>query len=136
MGRALRWQPTGNLRILISRAVLSVLAALCCALPGLGCDTCELAMDSNPPGRQRERMREQYRTDWDRARLTSEARARQEVADRYRGQIVHGVGCEKCPYYCKLVDLRPIERDEFARQFRKMVSRRRIEDSVLPHRTS
>lgn len=93
-------------------------------LVGPGCDACAgcaRAMNSDPPSRQAERWREMYRTPEVLAALTREAHARQAAADRYRDQIVPGMGCDTCPSRCTLVDLRPLPHEEYARQFRELV---------------
>lgn len=95
--------------------------ALCHSLSSSGCDACALTMNPDPPERQRQRDWERYHHPWAMAQSAAEDRARQAAADSYRDQIAPGVGCEKCPEYCRLVDLRPIPYEDFARQFRQLI---------------
>lgn len=107
-----------------------MLWALCQVLSGAGCDACARATDPDPPERQAYRRWQRYNSPEWLAYGDAEDRARQAAADRYRDRIVPGLGCEKCPNWCKLVDLRPIDHREFARQFRQTLIDRRSPDGV------
>lgn len=46
-------------------------------------------------------------------------RARQVIADRYRGRIEPGVGCDVCPDMCTMADLRPLSVSKLRHEYRQ-----------------
>lgn len=96
----------------------AVLALSWLALASAGCDLCSPgpAHKARDEAYQQRRRREAV----DGPVQTEEQLARQAVADKYRGRIEPGVGCDTCPAFCALVDLREPDAESFRRDFRQV----------------
>lgn len=86
---------------------------LCCAL------ACEPTSATD-----KEAHREELRRTLDINRFWGEyefmnREADRKFAERFKGQIQPGMGCQACPALCTIADLRPIDVPEFKQRFRQ-----------------
>lgn len=109
----------------MSQARQTTLWLICwVVVSGAGCDACSRGLGLEGPVPEGPPI-----SDVDRLAGDEQRRADQFAADKYRDRIVPGLGCDRCPSYCRLVDLSAIEPSAFQEQFRKVVWGTHSDDS-------
>lgn len=92
------------------RAIIALgLACLCCNTSSSASDREAHEQESKELQRMNRGVADVQRLDMDTKRA---------FAARYRGKVVPGVGCDVCADICEIADLRPIDADDYHRQFR------------------
>ena len=102
------------------------LLLLCLAGPcvWLSCDGCKLSTPFTDDEARRRELDEIEQKNWE-YEAWHNTPVQRYYKQRFAGKIVYGVGCDVCPYFCDIWDLRPMEPEAFKQRFRATLRWRR-----------